>query len=883
MKGRLACLAGLSLGCAAWCAETLWPAEVREAAVETTPRIERLAHDSAGLIWGISRDEAGKIYSRGEHGWNAVSVASLESFRPQAIDVTTEGVVICLWLSPDGSLGALSRHPGTEESHVATFAGKLNEPRLFVCQDGSATVTERGPTVVVFNADENTAQVRKLPDTLFRPAIRGDAQERNYAPIRAVQDEENRRWLWSFALDPSDYQWRIAGLVVMREDGSFENFSAAGLTQDDLFSDVLPIGPDELWLARVGDGLWSLNTETRQAAPLAEANFPEVPLDAFRFIEEMRVIDGTRFVVTCPRPNAVDASGGNGPRIAGRIALSIRYFYNRAKRTGGLFRYRNGKWEKLLDNLDESPRFGSWQRPWAQNAEALFIGANGSGPWILPKDANISPVLLDWRQHFPLNDAVDFSLTAEGDLLCVSSSGETTLASSKPDRRRRIREVDVLRTGKRLWRDSRGHLWGIDNPMREWDGGKWIARPLPPEVAEQSVSEWLADDRDRGWIVFSSGRVAVCDFATAKWQVFETVESALQAQLPAGVHLPNLDNPFLDPAYSTDGRCVIFRLPDRLSYFDGSAWCHWTVREIGGDAATVDGGPYFDQSGKLCFPLSGHVHQWDVEVEKWNAFSDPLGPKPSTRPVEPSTEQTQPSPVKDPASVARDANGIDWIVTRDGELKKLAPGVLISAFFQGEPHPFRKGMKVARALVDPAGNAWLELADSWNFQRYIFIQGFLPPDTKIDLRRIEGDTAELRFTVPNDDVAKKEGAPPSPFFSWQLDGGPWQRLSTKPDLTLTHLSAGRHRLLVRSFDAGLAVDPTPAVIEWETRIDPEQQHRTLLNELSAPTLARREAAAKSFRDQGAAVISFLETARSSASEETRWWIDAILQQIASKH
>jgi hypothetical protein len=435
----------------------------------------------------------------------------------------------------------------------------------------------------------------------------------------------------------------------------------------------------------------------------------------------------------------------NAPRIAGRVSLGIRYFYNQAARTGMLFRHRDGQWEKVLAGLDESPRFGNWDRPWAQNAEAMFIGAAGSGPWVLSKDASLPPVLLDWQQRFPLHEAVDFAPTATGELLCVSSFGETARASGQPDRRRRIREVEILKIGGRLWRDARGHVWLGSNPLREWDGDKWIEHPLPAEVAGRGAWSWLADNRDRGWMIFDAGPVVICDFATAKVEVFGNVESALQAQLPAGVRLPDLDNPFLDPTYSRDGGCAIFRLPDRFSYFDGSSWRHWRVREVAGESAQVDGGPYFDDAGKLCLPLSGKVHQWDAEAGKWIVYSDPLGPPPSTRPVEPSTELTQRSPVKEPASVARDANGIDWIVTREGELKKLAPGVMVSAFFEGEPHPFREGMKVARALTDARGSAWLELAEFGEYRRYVFIPGLTSPDTKLELRGVEGDTAELHF------------------------------------------------------------------------------------------------------------------------------------------
>jgi hypothetical protein len=888
MKRWTAWLAGLLLVCAVGRAQTRFPTEARSAGVEKEPHIRSVAQDASGFIWGVSREIAGEIFRRSDGGWERHAVADLESQRPQAIEARRDGTIVCLWLSTDGTGGAFSLHRTAEAAKVIAFDGKLLEPRLLLRADGSALVTERGPTIVDLAAAAATAQVRKLPDELFRPATRGEAQERNYAATRAVEDEAGRLWLWSYALDTSDYQWRLAELVLRRDDGGFERFPTAGLSSGEKISAVLPAAPDELWIAKVGEGLWSVDTKGKQATPLPGGSFVPVTRAAFAYVEEMRAFGRARYVVTCPRPSQFEAADNAAPRIAGRISIGMRHFYDQAQRTGTLFRYRDGKWQELLEKLDEYPRFGGWDRPWLLDKneldpgqDILYLGAVGSGPWVIPATAGLSPTLLDWRQLFPLPEARDFCLLPNRErLLCVSENGETALVSAKPVSPKGVRTIGRIKTWQRLWRDARGHLWACADSLMEWDGRRWIAHARPAETAGEALLDWLADDRDRGWIFFGSGRVAICSFGNAQWQSFGSVESALQAQLPAGVRLPNLDNPFLAPVFSGDGRCAIFRLPDRWSYFDGAAWRHWKTREIAGDEkAQVEGGPFFDETRQLCFPLGGQTRQWDIAAKKWNAFAAPLGPEPSTRPIEPAAELSDPSPIKDPLSVARDTDGIAWIVTRDGQLKKLAPGLMVSAFFEGEPHPFREGMKVARALVDARGGAWLEISEFGAYRHYIFIGSLGQPETKAELLRLEGDTATLRFTMPIGDVPKRKGATPPALFSWQLDGGPWQRLSEQPDLSLKQLAPGRHRLLVRSFGPALNVDPTPAVVEWETRIDPGQQHRALLAELSAPNLARREAAAKAFREQGAFAAPFLKAARATVPEETRWWIDAILQQL----
>lgn len=433
MRRWIPSCAGLLLGCAVAGAET---------------RINAVAQGGAGGIWGIALEEEGRVLLRRDDAWEPRPVTGVEKLRAHAIEPTANGGVVCLWASPHGAQGALTRHRGVEDSEVALFDTKLNQPRLLVCADGRVVVTERGPTVVTLDAEWKKALVRKLPDNLFRAATKGEGKDRNYAPTCAVQDMAGRVWLWSYALDTSDFQWRLAELVLLTGDG-FERFPVAGLPAGAAISDALPAGPNQLWIARPGEGLWSVDTQTKYAAPLPEARFAGVERKAFAFVERMRAIGNARYVVTSPQPSKFE-SVEDAPRIAGRMNLSIRHFYDQRQRTGALFRHRGGKWEKLIAGIDEHPRFGWWERPFAQNEKGLLIGAIGSGPWAIPSRADAPPVRLDWRQSFPLVDAVDFCLTPQGDLLCVSTKREIALVPSGREPRRLVRQVETLKAWHRL-------------------------------------------------------------------------------------------------------------------------------------------------------------------------------------------------------------------------------------------------------------------------------------------------------------------------------------------------------------------------------------------------------------------------------------------------
>ncbi|MEO7317489.1 MAG: hypothetical protein ABIZ56_00725, partial [Chthoniobacteraceae bacterium] len=672
-----------------------------------------LAQDGRGVGWAISSSRSGHLARRNGAQWEWVSVDELRDVRPVRLAALRDGAMACLWVSGDEKTGALSRHREGEPPDIVRFAVKLKEPRLLERRDNSLVMTERGPTVIQVRWGEE-AGIITMPEELFRkPTKQSESNERSFAPIRALEDADGRLYLWSFALDSSEYQWRLASFAITAADGGFARLEVEGLDADARLSDVGAIDARSLWVAKVGTGLFRMDLEARRIEPLA---VPEP--DAFAYIEQIFREGEDTYVVTCPRPSEFD-SPKDQVRIAGRVSLSMQTFFDERLRTGGLFRYRNLTWKLLINGLDGYPRFGNWERPRARTDRSLLVGAAGSGPWVITHNEERPPVPLDWMQDFPLSGADRFTLTPAGEMLALSS-GVVATASIKAKRDPEKLRVQELKTHLPLLRDARGQLWGFPKDFAAWNGERWIDHALPQELVKAGGWSWLPDAQNRGWLFTGSGKIGICDFDTGEWMSFPSLHAALEAQLPKGSVVHDAQNPFLSAAFSGDGKIAFFELPNHLRYFANAKWRSWDLREIGGNEASLDGSPYFNKARELCVPLTGRIHQWSDKDQKWTRFESPDEPVPSTRPQRIKTAIPADCPIKNPASSAIDYVGVCWLIDRERVLHKAIVGRSVRALDESEPNPFRYGAQIHSALIDIRGNAFLDTTDFGQTHRYVF-------------------------------------------------------------------------------------------------------------------------------------------------------------------
>ncbi|MEO8354166.1 MAG: hypothetical protein ABI680_20750, partial [Chthoniobacteraceae bacterium] len=565
-------------------------------------------------------------------------------------------------------------------------------------------------------------------------------------------------------------------------------------------------------------------------------------------------------------------------RIAGRISLDIKTYFDERFRVGRLYRYRNSDWELLVDGLDDFPRFGNWDRLFRRTTRGFLVGSTGSGPWLAVDDWKSPAVRLDWRQDFPLAGADRFVVTPDGELLALLN-GVLASASQEVKRDPAQLRVHELKTHLPLLRDTNGKLWGFPSSFAAWTGARWIEQSLPPELAATYWWRWLPDEQNRGWLFTGSGKIGICDFATGEWKSFPSLRAALEAQLPHGSVVRDVENPFLSPVFGDEGKIGFFDLSNSLHYFAGTTWRTWDLREIGDQNVQLDGSPYFNRENEFCVPLSGRIYQWSDRNEVWTRFQSPDEPEPSTRPETTVARIPEDCPIQNPTSSATDSLGVCWLTSPDRVLHKAITGRTVRALDNTDPNPFRYGAHLQNVLIDSQSNAFLDMTSFGKTHRYILIQPkSATPRTTAELVHVEGDVATIRLDSP-DAPAPGDASVDGLCFEWQLDDLPWQLADPGRELTIERLAAGKHQLRARAFDASLNGDTTPAVVEWEIKIDPKRQERALIAELAHPELDHRELAARALRQRGVSTLPDLRGARDSASAEHRWWIDAVIQQI----
>ena len=293
----------------------------------------------------------------------------------------------------------------------------------------------------------------------------------------------------------------------------------------------------------------------------------------------------------------------------------------------------------------------------------------------------------------------------------------------------------------------------------------------------------------------------------------------------------------------------------------------------------VTGSPFFDRDQRLCLPLDASIFQLEAKGT-WRHFEQADAPERTTRPREARPDLPAGLPVASPTSSARDRFGTYWLTTPRNELVKALPGVMAPAIHAGEGNPFRYGARIYEALVDPQGSAFLRTTGfATDYYEYVFlIRRSPPPETTIEKTEVTGDTARFRFSAALQ-RAKDDDSKAPVLFQWRVDGGAWEVLKDKNEITVSPLAAGEHRVEVRAYGDDLVADPTPAEAKFVVQIDPAEQQRKLLAQLASPDLDERERAARALNRLGAAALPMLRAHREGATPDVGWWIQAVIQQI----
>jgi hypothetical protein len=764
--------------------------------------------------------------------------------------------------------------------------------------------------------------IYKLGTTqLFRTGRTKDVKN-SMNPLRAVSDGQGRLWFFSDLWSNGSNHFMLRGALIWDGKQFIYRPRLTGQSFDPttVISTLAYKDATHLWLAQSTGGfykprasdLYELNTNTFETRLVAQP-YPQ----AFQDIQQITAVGRDWYLVA-----------------GSRWGSEIRY--DDGVRTGNLWRLRNGQWRLLISGLDKGGS-GLWSgpqqtpRPFLETAQGLWVGAFGGGMWFIPRprasaatpaskakgaDTETSAqqavvqtagqaVAMDWQRGLPFHTTDQLFDIGRGQVLAHSSQG-TILVADLPAllARKASPRARTFRTYCDLIQSRNGHLWGVlslrGNALNEWDGGRWRSYSAPPHYDLNWAAECAFDSRGRIWLLpgYSDRQAAIFDPKTMSWKVFDTYRAALQAQMRKTgkrnilTAYPVFDRvqtrtgvtPYQVPDFRSDGQICYRGGGQRLWYFDGRTWRPWTRQQITKEAV---GGwdyfeaPFFDRSGQLSVNIDDKT--WKrIKISGsgaavWKSYESEADPRPAARHHDPTAvvspagtsfaSTAEHSPVRSPDSKIGDSKGFVWIIWQQ-HLYKTAPGLQSPQFTPKDNHPFLDGRFFNQVFVDNKGNTFFSTA--YGFSEYVMIAGTAPPDTgiKITPRAVDAFTFEFSSTATG-----------QKWYRWRTDDEPWSQPQTSSRVQLDALPGGLHRIQAMAIDRNLLSDPSPASAVFLVNIDPAKQVAAFIGELSSPDYSRREAAVTGLAKQPKRALPTLKAARVRASESSRWWIDAAIQQI----
>lgn len=834
--------------------------------------IAAIASDAQNHAWAIFRSQGARLAVFEKDHWSPVK---LPGFSPtlKALRLTRlqDGAIACLWRDEATEEDhVLSRHTTSQHQLLARIPVKLNEPRLLPLADGGLLVTTAGRELVRIDKSGKNSEVIVLPDEAFLPPKKDDDGylRTGYVQVQAVQDQHGTIWLWSYAMKLWEWEWRLRGLGKITSRGfTFQNIP--GIKPEQPISVVTPWRGNRLAIAVAGVGLFDLDLEKRVMASFEGAG------DELKYIEKIFPAGADWYLVTTPRPTEQTFSVSK--TFNGHIELSTERFYDPQKRSSALFRLRGSQLTPLTWKLDAEPTFGWLKRPIIETKKGFWTCAKGGGLIFVPFATKPALHTQDWHSGLTLRNPVAMARAGEKHFVALNdSTGQTCLVPLEPVNSETAApvRVEVLKTESLLLEDARGRIWGrlADDTFQRWENGRWNKLEVPEKVAQMSSNVFIADAHEQGWLIpMKNGPAAVCDFRTDEWHVFASIEAALVARMRPASKLSLRDFPSLAPVASTGSPCRVgfLRESGTLHYFDGHAWQTWKVADMAGPDARVTSPPRFGQDGRFTVAISGYDWklmpdgQWRRSEQKADAAERVY-----------HSEEAQPPhdcPVKNVSSTAYDRHGVCWLSDAQRRLWKCIPGCAVPVLQPGEPNPLPAGAPLYEVRADLTGNAFLRLQFGWHGEKYLAVRSRLPqPESKVTLREVAADTARIAFG---------EAA----WHTWRMDAGEWSLASDQKEHVFTGLLPGGHDLEVMAYNADLTPAGASAKVKLTIQAADIAELAALIRHFGGTDLDASEAAARRLRSQGKAILPSLNHSREKADERTRWWLDAIIQQIAAKH
>jgi hypothetical protein len=699
-----------------------------------------VAQDSGGQLWGAIGDGLYRWMPAGE--WRRVPALAGVIGRPDALAHLPSGAVACLWDRGDGD-HVLTAHRGAVSRVVARFSGFLRAPHLFGDHAGNVWAMGLGGDIYRASArvgDMSPAEhVLTIADADYYPGYQrsnfGGDQGREaglfyHDPLYGAEDGQGRMCFWTDRLAGGGNFAALRG-ILRWENGKLVHHASLADLPDKPLTWVARRDSGHLWVALENAGVYEVDAETLRGIPV-----PAPTLNAFQSVQKMFALGPDWYVV----------AGGSTNMHPGRL-------------DGTLWRLRAGRWRRLIDGLDSQTVFQDvTRRPVLQTAAGLWVGAFGSGAWLIPAGGG-PPVQLDWHYGYRLaNTDRLFALPPKtGGVVAfrwgAANGGVVVPAQTHLEARIALPPsglVRTLMTNHPLVQDPGGRIWNLDQPpgglpqagtaraanLSDWDGEKWTPHPLPVGADPAEAAGLDCDSRGRLWLTPYLGAqparpVFIFDPAGVGWKRHRDYDSALLAQT---------DTPGLvirAVAFSSGGR-VAYRDDNwHLHFFDGHIWHVWARPDIiPHDTLFAFDPPFFGHDGGLRVNIDHDGNLPDAQQKSWAWTADAGwhqsayegGPDDFAAQTKKSLYMVPPKlPITpDTFSIAQDSLGTYWLTSGHVVYRATATESR-AAFPPGLPTPFADGRRITGAMTDPQGGTFL-LTENGNAREYVFVP---PPDGAI--------------------------------------------------------------------------------------------------------------------------------------------------------
>jgi len=835
---------------------------------------EQKAGSTAGRVWAIARElERGLFFFDGSEWHRAETGNFPDNVYPDSIFAAADRVLVLWKQRSEKPMLYLGEHREGNHKILFSVPDTIPEPTVAQMRSGEIFITGRSATVLRYSGKDGLPVITVLPEESFYPPIPmhdGKVSE-DYSPVRVVDDETGRYWIWSQTMRGDDRRKRLRGGLTLEGEDKFAVRDVPFVGPDNPVIWVKQWKKGRMFFAVAGGGFFKFDVQDEKN------NYGASSLESLRYIERVFEAGGKWYIVATPRPTEYDVEMSKA--LKSTLSLRTTLFYDPEVETSTLFLVDGDEIVQLTRKLDDFPDFNWFDRSVVETGEGFWLCANRGKLAYVPFGREASIRYLSEDEGLPLDNPRRLVRWDNESMIALDpSSGKSCLVpNAPPEKSEEISRPEILNTESMLIEDTEGRVFGwMDGgtKFRRWEDGEWNDLPQPELDTPVGGVHLAADGHGRGWLVpENDGVAAVFDPDDGEWAEFGSFREALAAKMkPADrIRLGDYVGHMPVSSDADPPRISFVGFDANVRYFDGEKWTQFPLSTIAGKESKITAAPFFRDDGRLALPIEDRL--WSLSPEgEWN--KEESGEEGKNVPLYirdlpdlPTGADVSGAAAGKITGAAYDRFGVCWISNSEGLLWKAIPGTIVSVLPKGEESPLRKGDNIREVVVDRDGTAFLRLEFGFGQGRHAVIErrGGLPA-AEVKIMSVDGDMVRL-------------GLGDAFRHQWRINGGEWSQATGEKSVAVHGLLPGKHEIEARAWTEELVSSVEIASAEFEVTGMDETEFDRLLSVFEGESILEKEEAARRIASQGKAVLPRLAAARKNAADSLQWWIDAVVQRV----